>query len=361
MRQDRQGHPFDTTGGHQKKVVIVDDSATIRSQPRIVLETDRRLRVVGEAETAQAAREVIRQTNPDVITLDIEMPGMNGLRFLEKLMTLRPTPVVMISGATRANSEATITALSLGAVDCLLKPETLADASTYREITRRVFSAACSTVQVQSDRRRPVAAAVTKTSKRPPIILVGASTGGVAALEVFLGDLPANGPPVVIVQHMPGTFLISFTKKLNRQLPQEVALARRDEPLGSGQIRLAPCLGQHTTISRIGGSWQCTFVDEPHDALHCPSVDALFGSAVSYADQVIGVILTGLGRDGAQGLLRLRQNGAYTLGQDAASSVVYGMPRAAFEMGAVCGQLPLNRLGAATSSALGRSGRRSVQ
>ena len=357
MQEDHPGLLKGKASALRKKVVIIDDSTTVRKWLRFVLETDRRLEVVGEADTAHSARQVIRQTNPDVITLDIEMPGMNGLQFLEKLMALRPTPVVMISGATRSNSEATITALSLGAVDCLLKPERLADASAYRDITRRVFSAACSTVQARHRIVHPLVPKLAKQKVGPaPLILVGASTGGVAALEVFLADLPADGAPVVIVQHMPGNFLISFSQKLNQQLPQQVAIARRDEPLGFGQVRLAPCLGQHTAITNVGGAWQCTFVDEPRDAQHCPSIDVLFLSAERYADRVVGVILTGLGRDGAEGLLRLRRSGAHTLGQDATSSVVYGMPRVAQELGAVCEQLPLHRLGPAANAALTRRG-----
>lgn len=197
----------------QKKVVIVDDSRVIRDWLRVVLEMDDRLCVVGEAKNAVEARQTIKDTAPDVVTLDIEMPGMNGLDFLEKLMTLRPTPVVMISGGTKRNSEATIKALSLGAIDCILKPTTLADQTVLRDITRRVFSAACSNVRPL----RPVAhsampVASVAAQKHMPLILIGASTGGVAALETVLSSLDPNGPPVVIVQHMPGAFLVSFSQ-----------------------------------------------------------------------------------------------------------------------------------------------------
>ncbi|MEM6939204.1 MAG: chemotaxis-specific protein-glutamate methyltransferase CheB [Pseudomonadota bacterium] len=337
----------------KKSVVIVDDSRTLRNWLRVVLEQEPRLEVVGEADCAQAARQVIKATNPDVITLDIEMPGMNGIDFLEKLMTLFPKPVVMISGATRSNSEATITALSLGAVDCILKPGMGADEAECKNIARRVFSAACSTVQ----RIQKPAPAVTRTASAldqsgTPLIVIGASTGGVGALERVLADLPIDGPPVVIVQHMPGAFLLSFSQLLNRNLPLDVALAREGEPLSPGQIRLAPADGAHTHIRRIGGRWQCYFEPDDGQSLHCPSVDALFHSAEPFSKDIIGVILTGLGKDGAEGLHRLHHGGALTFGQDEGTSVVYGMPRAAFENGAVQVQLPLQDIGAAVNRAV---------
>lgn len=330
----------------KKKVVIVDDSRTLRSWLRVVLEQDTRLEVVGEAESAAAAREVIKRTNPDVITLDIEMPGMNGLAFLEKLMTLFPKPVVMISGATKSNSEATITALSLGAVDCILKPAMSADEDACKAISKRVFTAACSTVQAM---RKPPPSAVRAMSKSTssalPLVIIGASTGGVGALERVLVDLHVDGPPVVIVQHMPGTFLVSFAQLLNRNLEQDVAIARENETLGRGQIRLAPSMGSHTHIMRAGGAWRCTFVKDVDKSLHCPSVDELFHSAKNYSKDIIAVILTGLGRDGADGMDALYRAGAMTLGQDEATSVVYGMPRAAWEKGAVQQQLGLDQIG----------------
>ena len=336
----------------RKRIVVIDDSVTIRKWLRMVLESDPRLHVVGEAASAQAARAVIRETNPDAVTLDIEMPGMDGLAFLERLMSLRPLPVVMISGATQANSQATVTALSLGAVDCLLKPTTLPDQKTCRDITRRVFSAACSNVQIAQRPAGAVRAAAPKLNGPLPIVLVGASTGGVAALEVFLSSLPVDGPPVVAVQHMPGPFLVSFSQMLSRRLPQDVALARDGERVGRGQVRLAPAQGQHTTVHHDGAGWRCVLQETAGQPLHCPSVDVLFSSAVSAAQQVIAVILTGLGRDGASGMAALHAAGAITLGQDKASCVVYGMPRAAWKAGAVNRQVPLARLGSAVTEAV---------
>lgn len=353
-----QDHLLDFGSGllhrsNQKRVVIVDDSRSIRRWLRSVLEADRRLVVVGEASCALTARQVIKDTDPNVVTLDIEMPGMNGLEFLKKLMSLRPMPVVMISGTTQRNSDATITALTAGAIDCILKPMTAPDPKTQRDICRRVFSAACSTIQgppkpaVKSAMDAPP-----HTARQMPLILMGASTGGVTALEHVLAGLHADGPPVVIVQHMPGAFLVSFSQLLNRLLAQDVAIAREGEALGPGQVRLAPAQGNHTKILRKNGQWVCTFVEGRDTSRHCPSVDVLFKSAVEYSGDVIAVILTGLGRDGAAGLLQLHDSGARTIGQDKQSCVIYGMPRAAFELGAVDQQLPPEKIGGAVNRAV---------
>ncbi|MBB4173839.1 two-component system chemotaxis response regulator CheB [Sulfitobacter noctilucicola] len=329
-----------------KKVVIVDDSKTIRSWLRVVFAQDARLEVVGEADSAEKARQVIKHTRPDVITLDIEMPGMSGLDFLDRLMQLRPMPVVMISGSTQSNSDATITALTLGAVDCILKPSTPTNRDVWKDISRRVFSAACSTVQVTRRSMKEVARSRGQVGNDElPLILIGASTGGVAALEEVLSNLHTDGPPVVVVQHMPGAFLVSFSHLLNRNLSQDVAIVRAGEPLGAGQIRLAPSQGMHTEIVRERGQWSCALVSEPQNTLHCPSVDVLFRSALPFSKDVIGVILTGLGRDGADALLGLRKAGARTMGQDEHTSVIYGMPRVAWEIGAVQKQLPLSLIG----------------
>ena len=336
-----------------KRVVIVDDSSALRGWLKVVMGQDPRLNVVGEAASAYEARDVIKKTSPDVLTLDIEMPGMNGLDFLERLMRLRPMPVVMITGASRNHSAATVEALSLGAIDYILKPTTANDQAAQLLIARRVYSAACSTVQTRAvSKQATVQRAPVPKTDAGPLIVIGASTGGVAALETVLASLDPNGPPVVIVQHMPGPFLVSFANQLNRRLAQDVGLAVEREILQPGQVRIAPADGAHTEIHRTGKSWSCRFAPENGEALHCPSVDALFASAVSTAPDIIAVILTGLGRDGAEGMTMLRDKGATTLGQDEASSVVYGMPRVAFERGAVQKQLPLNRLGPAVNTAV---------
>lgn len=327
--------------GH-KTVVIVDDSPLLRRWLRVVLEGNRWLTVVGEAGDAQEARAVIKATRPDVITLDIEMPGMNGLAFLEKLMQLNPLPVVMFSGMTRDNSEATVRALMLGAVDCLEKPENGTDQRQRDNIGRRVFAAACS--KLQSRERSQVNRTVTPAPRHTggePLVLIGASTGGVAALDTVIEGVDPAGPPLVIVQHMPGAYLVSFSQLLDRRFDQEVLLAHPGMVLSPGQIVLAPALGQHTEVVRIAGQWEIRLRPDPETSLHCPSVDRLFHSAVPFASAVIATILTGLGRDGAVGLKALRDAGATTFGQDEDSSTVYGMPRAAWEMGAVIRQYAL--------------------
>ncbi len=330
-----------------KRVVIVDDSRTMRLWLRHVLENDARLRVVGEAGNANEARQVIRHTQPDVVTLDIEMPGMTGLEFLDRLMRLNPLPVVMISSATAQGSDAAVQALLSGAVDCLPKPKNVVDPEVRRDIVRRVFLAACSTVPVPVLLpQRPAVPPSAGRTACDSIVLIGASTGGVVALETVLRDLNPVGPPVVAVQHMPGNFLVSFAKMLNRHLPQDVGLIRDGSHLSPGQIALAPSLHRRQTeVSRKKGGWIAHLRPATQGALHCPSVDALFKSAQAHARSVIAVMLTGLGRDGAQAMLALREGGARTLGQDAATSVVYGMPRAAFEDGAVERQMPLEQIG----------------
>lgn len=336
-----------------KRVVIVDDSRAMRAWLRAVLDQDRRLTVVGEAANAFEARQVIKDTKPDVITLDIQMPGMSGLEFLSRLMKLHPLPVVMVSGATKFGSEATITALMNGAVDCILKPTSGANANASRDMARRVFSAACSTVQpLRNPHTQNAACAETAQSGPQPIILIGASTGGVAALEAVLQDLHVQGPPVVIVQHMPATFLISFSQLLNRKLAQDIGLAVDGASLGPGQVVLAPEQGFHTEVSRRNDKWVTHLRPNTEHAAHCPSVDTLFSSAAPFGHDVIGVILTGLGHDGAEGLHQLHRSGAQTIGQDEETSVVFGMPKAAWELGAVDQQLPLNQIGTAINAAV---------
>lgn len=342
-----------------KRVVIVDDSRAIRAWLRAVLQRDKRLIVVGEAQDAVEARQVIRETKPDVVTLDIQMPGMDGLEFLERLMRLHPLPVVMVSSETRFGSDATIRALISGAVDCVLKPTSGTDAKASRDMARRIYSAACCTVQPSLQMRNPmIGPSSPANGTLLPIILIGASTGGVAALEVVLRDLPTNGPPVVVVQHMPATFLISFVKLLNRKLEQNVSLALDGGVLQPGQIVFAPEQGFHTEIARRNNNWITQLRSNGEAAAHCPSVDRLFSSVVPFGRDVIGVILTGLGRDGAEGLQQLHSAGAQTIGQDEASCVVFGMPKAAWKLGAVDQQLTLNEIGLAINYAVQKHQRR---
>ncbi len=338
-----------------KKVLIVDDSRVIRAWLRTVLSSDRRLEIVGEACDAVEARDFLRRNAADVLTLDIEMPGMSGLEFLTRLMRARPMPVVMLSSLTSKGSDAAIQALSRGAIDCILKPSKGFDQDLSRDICDRVYQAACTNVaRLQMGNPDPhdtppgagASPALSGIScRRSSLIVIGASTGGVSAIEAVLPRLDPIGPPVVIVQHMPGNFLQSFTERLQRQLPQNVRLAEEGVVFERGDVVLAPGIGRHTEVIQRANGWQCRFVDNDPEMLHCPSVDHLFHSAVPQARRVTAAILTGLGRDGAEGMLKLAEAGAVTFGQDEETSVVYGMPRAAFSIGAVQHQLPIHRLG----------------
>lgn len=345
-----------------KRVLIVDDSRSLRAWLRMVLSSDSRLQVVGEAGDAVEARDFLKANHVDVLTLDIEMPGMSGLDFLTRLMRARPMPVMMMSGLTSAGSDAAVQALSRGAVDCMVKPTEGYGAELSRDICERIYQVACTrpaTPHLATAPRQPSGGSATFSgpNRRGAIILLGASTGGVAALETVLPMLDPGGSPVVIVQHMPGNFLISFTDRLNRCLHQTVMLAREGVPLSRGDVVLAPSEGQHTRVRRSGGEWYCEFVpnDPPH--LHCPAVDVLFKSAVPEARNVTAALLTGLGKDGAEGLKELSDHGALTFGQDEDTCVVYGMPRAARALGAVQKELPLDRIGPALRDGLRRSGK----
>ena len=350
--------------GAPKKVLIVDDSRTIRAWLRATLSADPRLEIVGEAEDAVAARDFLRANKADVLTLDIEMPGMSGLEFLTRLMKARPMPVVMMSSLTSAGSDAAIQALSRGAVDCMVKPNGSYGREVTDDICERVFHAACTTASRLRVPSPPTGAAPVRPQtpnsvplrgcRRKTIFLIGASTGGVSAIESVLPMLDPGGPPVVIVQHMPGNFLVSFSQRLGRHLPQNVCLAEEGMRLERGDIVLAPGNGQHTEIRRKNDAWVCHFVPNDPPALHCPAVDTLFKSAASEAKHVTAAILTGLGKDGAEGLRQLSDGGARTFGQDEDTCVVYGMPRAAKALGAVGRELPLDRIGNAMREAVER-------
>lgn len=328
------------------RVLIVDDSATMRSLISASLRQDPGIEVVGLAGDPLEAREAIKALSPDVITLDIEMPNMSGLEFLEKIMRLRPMPVVMVSTLTQAGADATLQALELGAVDCVAKPTRLADASQgLSDLANRVRAAAGARV-----RPRNGAAPKPPTSGFIPsghLVAIGSSTGGVEALLTVLAHFPANCPPTVITQHMPATFTTSFAARLDRMSAARVREAVDDAPLEVGAVYLAPGGETHLEVVRQGGL-RCRLRRGAAVSGHRPSVDALFSSVAGAAGRAaIGVILTGMGRDGAIGLAAMRAAGARTLGQDEASSVVYGMPRSAFEAGAVERQAPLEAIGPA--------------
>jgi two-component system chemotaxis response regulator CheB len=329
------------------RVLVVDDSATMRSLITAALSRDPEIEVVGGAGDPFEARGMIKTLNPDVVTLDIEMPNMNGIEFLEKIMRLRPMPVVMVSTLTQAGAEMTLRALELGAIDCVGKP---ADATgtqeALAEIVAKVKIAARASVRTNAG-SAPAAVAPRRKDFMPSgdIVAIGSSTGGVEALLSILTLFPETCPPTVITQHMPATFTASFAARLDRASGAKVQEATDGALLEPGKVYVAPGGATHLEVVRSAGL-RCRLVQGDPVSGHRPSVDVLFNSvAAAVGDKAVGAILTGMGRDGAQGLLAMRKAGARTLGQDEASCVVYGMPRSAFEIGAVEKQVSLSHMG----------------
>ncbi|TCM17720.1 two-component system chemotaxis response regulator CheB [Novosphingobium sp. PhB165] len=323
------------------RVVVVDDSAAMRALLTKLLNHDPMIEVVGQAPEPHAAREMIKALNPDVVTLDVEMPGMDGLSFLERIMRLRPMPVVMCSTLTARGTEATIEALRLGAVDCIAKPsgnplEIAQDGALLRKMVK---TAARSSVRAAV--ARPVPGRVVPANPAPAagpmrdvVIAIGASTGGVEALFTIIGALPVDCPPVLVVQHMPAIFTGGFAARLDREARVTVVEAKDGMPLKRGTVYLAPGGSHHMEL--VGGtSGHVRLVASDPVGGHRPSVDVLFNSVARLGSRAVGVILTGMGADGAEGLSAMRAGGARTLGQSRETCVVYGMPRAAFERGAV--------------------------
>ncbi|MFM0628454.1 protein-glutamate methylesterase/protein-glutamine glutaminase [Paraburkholderia xenovorans] len=329
------------------KVLCVDDSALIRSLMTEIINGQPDMTVVATAPDPLVARDLIKQHNPDVLTLDVEMPRMDGLDFLEKLMRLRPMPVVMVSSLTERGNEITLRALELGAVDFVTKPkvgirdgmldysEKLAD--KIRAAARaRVRQAAPAHAAAHAS-QAPVGAAplfnnpLLSTEK---LIIVGASTGGTEAIREVLVPLPPDAPAVLIAQHMPPGFTKSFAQRLNGLCRITVKEAEHGERVLPGHAYIAPGHA-HLLLARSGANYIAHLSDEPPVNRHRPSVDVLFRSAAQHAGKnAVGVILTGMGRDGAAGLLDMKKAGAYTLAQDEASCIVFGMPREAIALGA---------------------------
>lgn len=332
------------------KVLVVDDSALMRALLTEIINGAPDLKVVGTAPDPIAAREMIKALNPDVLTLDVEMPKMDGLEFLDRLMRLRPMPVIMISATTERGSEVTLKALELGAVDYVAKPraENITLLQGYaEEIRDKIRTAKGARLKMPSMRPLPGSATVAATAVPPvasrfssrllneKVIAIGASTGGTEAIKDVLTSLPAGMPPILMVQHMPETFTPSFARRLDSLCQLTVVEAQGGERLQPGTAYLAPG-HSHLTIRKSGAGYVTELSQGEPVNRHRPAVDVLFDSvAEQVRGNALGIILTGMGRDGAQGLLRMRQAGAYTLGQDQASCVVYGMPREAALAGAV--------------------------
>ncbi len=334
------------------RVIIVDDSATMRAVISANLRADPEIEVVGQAADPHEARQLIKSLVPDVITLDIEMPNMDGISFLEKIMRLRPTPVIMVSTLTQAGADINLRALEIGAFDCVTKPSSIAPDS-FSLLAEKVKAAAQARCKPRLEKIETQLLLPADYEPDGRLVAIGSSTGGVEALIEILSKFPANCPPVVISQHMPPAFTKSFAARLDKLCRPIVQEAANGQRLEIGHVYLAP--GDHhlELAGRVVPEIRLSQAGKVNG--HRPSVDVMFKSVRNRVGaRAVGVILTGLGCDGAEGLLALRQAGAETIGQDAASSVVYGMPRAAFELGAVERQLPLEKIAAqliATTSA----------
>ncbi|RED54071.1 protein-glutamate methylesterase/protein-glutamine glutaminase [Aestuariispira insulae] len=331
------------------KVVVVDDSALIRRLLSSLLEKDPEIKVVGTAADPYQARTIIKETNPDVITLDIEMPKMDGLAFLEKIMTLRPMPVIMVSSLTRAGAEVTLHALELGAVDFFGKPSIDLERGMEersRQLIAKVKAAARAKVAPRSrtGTEGPGALQGYKFSTTEKIIAIGSSTGGVEALREVIPRMPANCPGILVAQHMPANFTGTFAQRMNGISNVTVSEAQNQQRILPGHVYIAPG-SYHLKVKRSGANYVCQLSDEDPVTGHKPSVDVLFDSVAEVVGaNAVGVILTGMGKDGASGLKNMRDAGAATIGQDEPSSVVYGMPKVAFEMGGVEEQMDIRKI-----------------
>ena len=339
------------------RVLVVDDSALVRKLMVAMLAGDAEIEVVGTAADPLIAREKIKQLNPDVLTLDVEMPRMDGLTFLENLMRLHPMPVVMVSSLTVQGAEVTLRALELGAVDYFAKPSSDLASSfggSAQEICTKVKLAAQTrprartTVHKLEVAPRLSADAVLPRAQAPgtrggsPIIAIGASTGGTEAVRVVLESMPPDAPPILVTQHIPAAFSGPFAARMDRCSAMRVCEAQDGQPIQSGHAYIAPG-SHHLLIMWDGARHVCRLHDGPLVNRHKPSVDVLFRSmAASAGAATIAVLLTGMGDDGARGLLELHQAGAATLVQDEDSSVVWGMPGAAWKLGAAREMLPLD-------------------
>ncbi|MCB5362804.1 chemotaxis response regulator protein-glutamate methylesterase [Pusillimonas sp. CC-YST705] len=347
------------------RVLCVDDSALVRRLMTEIINSHPDMTVVAVAPDPLVARDLIKVHNPDVLTLDVEMPRMDGLDFLERLMRLRPMPVVMVSSLTERNSEVTLRALELGAVDFVTKPKLgLREGMLgYSElIAEKVRAAAQSQPRPRFARSNDVAPVKRLSSVlvgTEKIIAIGASTGGTEAIRQVLEPLPANSPAILITQHMPAGFTRSFVRRLDNLCAVQVHEAEDGQRVLPGHVYLAPGGLAHMLLERSGANYVVRLDPSEPVNRHRPSVDALFHSVARVAGRnAVGAILTGMGKDGAQGLLAMKQAGALTCAQDEASSVVYGMPREAALIGAADVVLPLSEIGAYLLKSAGAYGHR---
>jgi two-component system, chemotaxis family, protein-glutamate methylesterase/glutaminase len=349
------------------KVLIIDDSALVRKMLTEILNSDKEIEVVGAAADPLIAREKIKQFNPDVLTLDVEMPRMDGISFLSNLMRLRPMPVVMVSTLTEEGAEITLDALELGAIDFITKPKldfsnTIQDysadliekikvasqARVRATSERRQLSNKIKTLEVQKKNTADVVLQLNSGKRNYKltdiIIAIGASTGGTEAIKEVLLDMPADSPGIVVTQHIPEKFSASFAERLDKLSSMKVCEATEGQQILPGHVYIAPG-NLHLLIERSGARYICRLNDGLAVNRHKPSVNVLFRSVANQAGQnAIGVILTGMGDDGAEGLLEMKQAGAMTIAQDEQSSVVWGMPGEAVKRNAADDVLSLGKI-----------------
>ncbi|WP_435628365.1 protein-glutamate methylesterase/protein-glutamine glutaminase [Candidatus Ferrigenium straubiae] len=339
------------------RVLVIDDSALIRSVMKELIDREKDMECVGAAPDPLVAREMIKSLNPDVLTLDVEMPRMDGLDFLERLMRLRPMPVVMVSTLTERGSNITFRALELGAVDFVSKPKldiTRGMEGAAGEIADKIRAAAQARVRKASPTPPPIQekfsadailpSVAGKFSSTEKLIIIGASTGGTEAIKEVLTRLPADVPGILVAQHMPENFTKSFAERLNSLCKISVKEAEHNERILPGHAYIAPG-HSHLLLKRSGANYMTELNQGPPVNRHRPSVDVLFRSAANAAGaNAMGIILTGMGKDGAQGLLEMKQAGSFTIAQDEASCVVFGMPREAILLGGASEVLPLQNI-----------------
>jgi two-component system chemotaxis response regulator CheB len=338
------------------RVLVVDDSAVVRRVLSDALSTAAGIEVVGTAADPYAAREKIAALRPDVLTLDVEMPRMDGLTFLEKLMAAHPMPVVVVSSLTPASSAMALKALELGAVGVVCKPGSqFSIPDVARDIVSQVRAASLAKVKTPAVRKaRPTISTPPESSlvTTRKILAIGASTGGPRAIEDVLTSLPPAGPGTIIVQHMPVQFTAEFAKRLNGLCAMRVAEAVDGEEVLAGKALIAPG-GRHMLLQRVGASYVVRLKDMPAVNHHRPSVDVMMHSVAKAAGaNAVGIILTGMGNDGAKGLLAMRSAGAHTIAQDEETSIVYGMPKEAAAMGGASEVLPLEKIARAACAAV---------
>ena len=347
----------------KKKVLIVDDSAVVRQTLEKVLSSDREIEVVGTAPDPYAAAKKMKELIPDVITLDVEMPRMDGITFLKKIMSQHPIPVVICSSFTGKGSETALKALEYGAVEIIHKPQV--GTKQFLEESNILICDAVKAAALTKKKPNPRTAKIIEPSKKltadvilrkadkkamvqttEKVVVVGASTGGTEALRIFLEALPYNSPGIVVVQHMPENFTTAFAERLNQLCQVSVKEAANNDSVLPGHVLIAPG-NKHTLLKRSGARYYVEVKDGPLVSRHRPSVDVLFRSASRYAGKnVCGVILTGMGDDGAKGMLEMKETGAVNIAQNEATCVVFGMPNEAIKSGGVDHILPLQAIAA---------------